>query len=246
MMTKELYVIGDYKRFVVQNMIRMLQDLEFEVTVVDPIAQKVNLIPNQPLHVILCLSDELDTDVYGILHKKQIRCGLHVYVVGKIVALSIDDEDALKKLSAPHFPTWPLDIVEFMKAVERNCHEKRRILVVDDEVVFLRAMQKWLGPLYEVVPIDSAKVALSYLRGNSVDLVVLDYEMPEMNGPNMLRRMRMDDSLKDIPVMFLTAKDDKESVMDAIDCKPCGYLLKTQSPDEIRAGIMNFFSKNNS
>ena len=62
-----------------------------------------------------------------------------------------------------------------------------------------------------------------------------------MNGPAVLKRMREDPFLAKVPVMFLTGKGDRESVMTGISLKPEGYILKSVGPDEVRANIAEFF-----
>jgi CheY-like chemotaxis protein len=75
-----------------------------------------------------------------------------------------------------------------------------------------------------------------------VDLILLDYEMPVISGPQVFQMLREDPDTKDIPVMFLTVKSDKESVMKVLSLKPTNYLLKTRPPKELVATIDEFFA----
>ena len=75
-----------------------------------------------------------------------------------------------------------------------------------------------------------------------MDLVLLDYEMPVMNGPDVLKEIREMPAIKDIPVIFLTAKDDKESVMSVIRLKPAKYLLKSMPKEKLISSIDDFFA----
>ena len=88
---------------------------------------------------------------------------------------------------------------------------------------------------------SSGKIALSFLAQNPVDLVLLDYEMPVMSGPDVLKDIRNTQSIKDLPVIFLTAKDDKESVMKVVALKPEKYLLKSMPKEKLIAAIDDFF-----
>ena len=88
----------------------------------------------------------------------------------------------------------------------------------------------------------SGKIALSFLAQTPVDLVLLDYEMPVMNGPEVLKSIREMPAIKDTPVIFLTAKDDKESVMKVISLKPAKYLLKSMPKDKLISSIDDFFT----
>jgi DNA-binding response OmpR family regulator len=65
--------------------------------------------------------------------------------------------------------------------------------------------------------------------------------MPVADGPTVLGMIRHESQLQTLPVMFLTAKSDKESVMKVLDLNPNKYLLKTMPPDELVAEIDKFF-----
>ena len=66
--------------------------------------------------------------------------------------------------------------------------------------------------------------------------------MPVISGAKVLEMIRSEVSTQDIPVMFLTAKNDKESVMQVLALKPEKYLLKTMPPEEWMQNIDDFFS----
>ena len=127
--------------------------------------------------------------------------------------------------------------------MEKNDVIKKRILVVDDEPIMLRSIKNWLGDQFEVSLVNSGETALQFLDMHPIDLVLLDYKMPTMTGPKVLQKIRTDKNMKDLPVIFLTAKNDKESIMSVVHMKPEGYILKTQSPEEIKQAVMDFFNK---
>ena len=88
-------------------------------------------------------------------------------------------------------------------------------------------------------------LTLSFLIQNPVDLVLLDYEMPVMTGPEVLKEIRASQKMKNTPVIFLTAKDDKESVMKVVSLKPEKYLLKSMPKDKLIGAIDDFFKSHN-
>ena len=67
--------------------------------------------------------------------------------------------------------------------------------------------------------------------------------MPVLNGKQLLEMIRSESEFCDIPVMFLTSKNDTESIRQVLDLKPEGYILKTTSPDKIVEMIEEFFQK---
>ena len=86
------------------------------------------------------------------------------------------------------------------------------ILLVDDDEDMLALSSRWLQKGgYEVESVTSGQAALDSIRGRKPDLVLLDYIMPEMDGPAVLEKIRSDEAMKDTPVIFRTGKDDEES-----------------------------------
>ena len=91
---------------------------------------------------------------------------------------------------------------------------KKRILVVDDDSMNLARTKKILGKEYDVVLADSGKKALEKLRDETVDLILMDIEMPKMNGFETFSRIK--DLGDEIPVIFLTASGMEDDVVSAI------------------------------
>ena len=125
-------------------------------------------------------------------------------------------------------------------------HHKKKVLVVDDSGAMLRSVKGWLESKYQVILANSGTMAIKYLSTNRPDLVLLDYEMPVINGKQVLEMIRSESEFSNIPVMFLTGKNDKESISQVLGLKPEGYILKTTPPDEIIRMIDEFFEKKKS
>ena len=90
---------------------------------------------------------------------------------------------------------------------------------------------------------NSGAMAIKYLATNRPDLVLLDYEMPVVDGRQVLEMIRTETEFCDVPVIFLTNKNDESSVMEVMKLKPEGYLLKSMPPKEIVQKIDEFFEK---
>ena len=119
--------------------------------------------------------------------------------------------------------------------------EKRRILVVDDDGASLRSIKAILDSKYDVSVVNSGMKALTSIGKSCPDLIILDYEMPLMSGPELFERLKEDDRLKDIPILFMTGKGDKDSVMKVMSLKPEGYLLKPVEKDKLTDAIISVF-----
>ncbi len=112
------------------------------------------------------------------------------------------------------------------------------ILVVDDNA----ANREMLGRRLEreghrVQLAASGREALEVLRARRVDLVLLDVMMPEVDGYEVLRQLKADEALRDIPVLMISAVDEIESVVRCIELGAEDYLPKPFDPTLLRARI---------
>lgn len=107
----------------------------------------------------------------------------------------------------------------------------KRILVVDDDRMNLSRAKMILNKEYEVDLASSGTEALHVLSRKQVDLVLLDIDMPKMNGFETLKRMR--DYEYDAPVIFLTASGYRNDVEGAIKMGAVNYLKKPFTPKEL-------------
>lgn len=125
---------------------------------------------------------------------------------------------------------------------EPHIYKRYKILVVDDDIVFLRTAMNYLNEEYRVSVVKSGIEALSYMGKEKPDAILLDYEMPEFDGPQTLKMIRANDELKDIPVFFMTGVNDPDLVKKALELKPQGYILKTTSKNELLDRLAEFFN----
>ncbi|MCR5720069.1 MAG: response regulator [Lachnospiraceae bacterium] len=128
----------------------------------------------------------------------------------------------------------------FLNATEEI---RKKILVVDDSGAMLRSVKGWLEGKYQVILANSGAMAIKYLTLNRPDLVLLDYDMPVVDGKMVLEMIRSEDDFCDVPVVFLTGKGDEKSVRDVMSLNPEGYLLKTQPSIEIIRFVDRFFAR---
>jgi putative two-component system response regulator len=85
------------------------------------------------------------------------------------------------------------------------------ILVVDDDAMNLYIAEKLLQDKFRVDCVDSGEKALAFLRVEQPNMVLLDLHMPGMDGFAVMRQMKADEAYRDIPIIFLTADDDKDT-----------------------------------
>ncbi len=143
----------------------------------------------------------------------------------------------------------PLVMDELVKSIstymEANTGEnaKKTVLIVDDDLTYMRTVYEWLKEDYHVGMASNGVQAISYLARNKADLVLLDYEMPVANGPQVLQMLKDESETGHIPVMFLTSHGDRESVLSVAGLRPADYLLKTIDKPKLLEKLKSFFSK---
>ncbi len=125
----------------------------------------------------------------------------------------------------------------------RNMGLRKNILIVDDSPTFLRTASGWLDADYNVSICPSATAAFHMIEMSRPDLILLDYEMPVCSGAQFLEMLHSENATRDIPVIFLTSRNDSETVKEVVSLKPQGYILKTQPKESILNSIKGFFLK---
>lgn len=114
---------------------------------------------------------------------------------------------------------------------------KMRILAVDDNVVNLATIEKELKDKYEVIPLSSGRRAVKFILQERVDLILLDIQMPVMDGIETLREIRNHENGITVPVIVLSAKHDRETVIEGTKLGIMDYVLKPFNGDDLRNRI---------
>ena len=117
---------------------------------------------------------------------------------------------------------------------------KKRILVVDDDSMNLMRTRIILGGDYDVLLAESGKDALNTLKNQVVDMVLLDIDMPKMNGIETFERMK--EAGVEMPVIFLTASGLEDDVVSAIRLGAVNYLKKPFRPEELLKRVAQEFA----
>ena len=128
------------------------------------------------------------------------------------------------------------------KEEKKGTFGRKRILVVDDNGTTLRTMKVMLEDYYDVAIAISGAQAMTSIGKKRPDLILLDYEMPVCDGRMTLEMIRADDEMKDIPVVFLTAVNDRANIEAVLKLKPAGYFLKPAVKDKLLLEIDKILS----
>lgn len=104
--------------------------------------------------------------------------------------------------------------------------EKMKILAVDDNIINLATIEQELKDKYEVITVNSGARAIRYLNKERPDLVLLDVQMALMDGIETLKEMRTMENGSTLPVIMLTSKKDKETVIEGSKLGILDYVVK--------------------
>lgn len=123
-------------------------------------------------------------------------------------------------------------------------HRSVTVLVVDDMAANRSVLCRQLElHKYGVISVDSGEAALELLTRTRPDIVLLDYMMPNMNGIEVLRRLRADPATVDLPVIMVTARAENQATVEALEAGADDYVTKPIDFSVLRARIESHLQK---
>jgi two-component system, chemotaxis family, chemotaxis protein CheY len=121
-----------------------------------------------------------------------------------------------------------------------------KCLIVDDSPAMRRVVANSVKRFadFEISEATNGLEALDFLKTTKVDLILLDWLMPELDGINFMRVIRSKDRWKDIPVLMITTKSSKEDIIEAIKAGVNDYIVKPVVPIVLEEKINEILSRN--
>lgn len=113
----------------------------------------------------------------------------------------------------------------------------KHILVVDDVVNNLQCIEEILSDIYQITTAGTGEEALFLLKESVPDLILLDVDMPGMNGYEVMERLKQDENFKDIPVVFLIDGSDRDSEIKGLKMGAMDFVKKPFEPELVRSRI---------
>lgn len=120
---------------------------------------------------------------------------------------------------------------------------RRHITVIDDDLRMLRVLKEYLHREYDVATAINGKTALKFLESKSTDLILLDYVMPEEDGPAVYAKIRALPAYEKTPIVFLTGMSEREKIRKVMELHPQGYLLKPIVRERLIETIENLLNR---
>ena len=244
---QNILVVMEKSSFLPMSMIEQLKELEYNTVSAGLDIQELSKLKDTYEVVLLFMESDGEEKSKELvyLRDKALEENSPIFYVG-------EDTPVMREILPKHILQEiferPIDVKASAKKIdefikENGKHVKKKILVVDDSGIVLRNIKRWLEDKYQVILANSGAMAIKYLATNRPDLVLLDYEMPVIDGSQVLQMIRTETEFCDIPVIFLTSKNDKASIMKVMALKPEGYILKNTPPEQIKKEIDDFFTR---
>lgn len=248
MKSENILILSKTKTYLIKSIAdKIAESGDYNILFATPSVDAISEVKEDIVAILMYADEETadDVSVLTFLKDKLVMENKLFFVVGDINEIRRLERTITPNLVKGIFER-PIDVKELAKHVDEqisllNSVEKKKILVVDDSGAMLWNIKGWFEDKYQVILANSGAMAIKYLSLNRPDLVLLDYEMPVIDGKVVLEMIRSEEDFAKIPVFFLTSKGDKESVMNVTKLKPEGYLLKTMAPAEIVKTIDDFF-----
>jgi len=115
--------------------------------------------------------------------------------------------------------------------------QKHTVLIVDDTKSNIDILLELLGQEYDILVSLDGENALNIIENESIDLILLDIMMPEMDGYEVCRILKGQANTEDIPIIFITAKTDEDSIEMAYEVGGIDYVTKPFKPRELTARV---------
>lgn len=117
------------------------------------------------------------------------------------------------------------------------------VLIVDDFATMRRILKNILVQIgfTNIYEADNGKNALKILKNQKIDLIMCDWNMPEMTGLDLLTAVRSDDALKQIPFVMVTAEAQKENIIQAVQAGVNNYVVKPFTTETITQKLEKVF-----
>ena len=161
----------------------------------------------------------------------------------KTTALNFMGKGGVAYLMKPVEKNLMLERIREILRKQEEKKTKKKILIVDDELESLLLYKNILQERYNVMPLNSGKLAIEYLQKFVPDLIILDYQMPLYNGRAVYQMIRKMERLEDIPIIFLTGTTEREVLVECATLMPQGVVLKAAGKDALLEKVRSVLEK---
>ena len=218
-------ILMEEQSYLAQSLESAFEKQNVKVKIVTIAEASSIVISEKPSGYLICTSPELLKKAVSVkvMVDQAIKNKTPVFIMGNIDELELLWETLPQQMVMDVF-TRPITVGDMVDNVCTQMNDfyqlkKRTILAVDDSGIILRKIKALLEDTYQVVLANSGAMAIKYMQ-----------------------MLREDPEFHHIPIIFLTGKNDAETVKNVMSLKPDGYLLKSMNPQKLHAAIDDFFA----
>ncbi|MCR5097918.1 MAG: response regulator [Lachnospiraceae bacterium] len=243
-------LVSNKETFSIHGMESKLKEIGYEGVYVQDDIEELDEVAWKSNFLVYYMDEKMPIDTNLVVYLKDLCMEKEKSLI--LIGRKEEYEQVLKSMPKKCINSWferPLDMNKFLLAVQNLKNSmimmamRKTVLIVDDDVAYMQVIRDWLKDTYQIVMVNSGVKAIKWLTNNHADLVLLDYEMPVVNGPTFFEMLKSDPDSDVVPVMFLTGQTTKSSVLTAMQLKPVDYLLKSITKGELREKLANYFAK---
>lgn len=145
----------------------------------------------------------------------------------------------------------PVNKEELLAKIAEVCEKKpvqnnrKTVLAIDDDMSFLKQVNSQLKDRYDVIMINSTRLALDYLTDHVPDIILLDYQMPLYSGVAVISIIQQNANCQNVPVIILSGTLDQKAVLEFYPHSPAAYLAKPVSKEALIEKIEQALSESN-
>ncbi len=242
---KKIAIVLQQYSIVVKGVERKLKELGYDVTTVKPETDLLQAVSSEiDLFVLYLPKDSKNREEEESMFQMLLQVCDVMQTYKKTMVL-IGEKSYRDNLMQVHpllgeceWVDRPVDMRMLEVAVDSalgggKAAVKKHILIVDDDPTYAGMVRTWIKDSYRADILTSGKQVLMFLGKKHVDLILLDYEMPIMNGTQVFKMLRRDSTTADIPVVFLTGVGTADEVKQVLALKPDGYVLKSTTREQL-------------
>ncbi|MBR6469434.1 MAG: response regulator [Lachnospiraceae bacterium] len=251
--TKSIVIVVFQYSVVVKGIERKIRDAGYKVSILAEGFEKIrDLASSTDLFLLYLPGDIVDNEdrqeELAYICEKVNTSGRSMILIGE----TSDRANLFKQMPVIGDYTWldrPIEMDALRPAIENAIlgpgveGSKKRILIVDDDPSYAKMVREWIKDDYQTDIVTAGMQAITFLLKNKVNLILLDYEMPVVDGPQVLQMLRQESETKDIPVVFLTGIGTKDSVQRVMALKPAGYILKSTTRESLLSYLKDKLGK---
>lgn len=232
---------------VVKGLEKKLEDLGYKILSIESNLEAINDHAKEiELYMLYIpdniVEDDLKLNHLGLISRMLDKTGKKVMAIGEKKS-HVELMDFIPEIAHFKWLEKPIDMENLDSIMEKVLSESgeddgvsdkpKRILLVDDDPTYAKMVREWIKYKYKVDIVTAGMQAITFLlkvkEDEQVDLILLDYEMPVVDGPQVLQMLRQEPATANIPVVFLTGNGSREAVSRVMELKPDGYILKSTS-----------------